>query len=349
MSTTHWGLGLVANDGGQKLDFGTTDYGDRVFRTSIAGKLADDWAFYIAGDWVIEDDLGSWSEGQRAIQGTLGVQWLPTETNKMGFLGVYRDQVEADQISGFSGFLLDVFATTTQIFKDFEITTGFEGAYMHGVTTRFTNRNNPNGLGIRSFGALSKTTISYRKKARISFDGGFASGDGDPSDETLSSFAFDRDCNAGALLFDYHQAAREVALHNLLTDPEHSGQPPDGVDSLVTEGAIRQALYVNPILGYRPLPWLEVKLGSLFAWSTVPISQGFETYRNGGVAVNHLGERTEGYFMGAEVNWAVTVHRDFAKTTAGHLMLEGAHLAPSIDLGGGPPLHLFRIKTIFGW
>ena len=52
----------------------------------------------------------------------------------------------------------------------------------------------------------------------------------------------------------------------MLTDPEHAGQPPDGVDSLITEGAIRQAMFVQPILQYNVNDWSDVALGSVLAW-----------------------------------------------------------------------------------
>jgi hypothetical protein len=29
------------------------------------------------------------------------------------------------------------------------------------------------------------------------------------------------------------------------------------------------------------------------------------TFRNGGIPANHLGESTEGYFMGSELDWAI--------------------------------------------
>ena len=36
ITTSHWGLGLIANDGNHDQLFARTDYGDRVFRTAAS-------------------------------------------------------------------------------------------------------------------------------------------------------------------------------------------------------------------------------------------------------------------------------------------------------------------------
>ena len=79
----------------------------------------------------------------------------------------------------------------------------------------------------------------------IGLNAGFASGDANPSDEVYSTFSMDRDFNAGSIIFDLHQAATEVATYNLITDPEHAGNPPDGVEFAVTEGAIVKRCIFN--------------------------------------------------------------------------------------------------------
>ena len=133
-----------------------------------------------------------------------------------------------------------------------------------------------------------------------------------PSDEVYSTFSMDRDYNAGSIIFDLHQAATEVATYNLITDPEHAGNPPDGVEFAVTEGAIRQAMYLQPTLTYKNFAdWMDVAVGSVMAWQTVPVSSPFISYRNGGAAVNHLGEPTTGYQLGVELNWAVMINHEY--------------------------------------
>ena len=192
--------------------------------------------------------------------------------------------------------------------------------------------------------------MAYLEMGSLKLRSGFASGDSDSSDGVYSTFTFDRDSNAGSLLFDVHQSfAREIAEYNLLTDPEHAGQPPDGVDSLITEGAIRQAMFVQPILQYNVNDWSDVALGSVLAWSTVPVKSSFISYRNGGAAVNHLGNPTEGYHLGTEVNWAVGVSKSLAVGCTTRFSVEGAHLLPSTNLSVDEALSLVRGQLSLTW
>ena len=153
------------------------------------------------------------------------------------------------------------------------------------------------------------------------------------------------------LLFDHHQAALDVALHNLLTDPEHSGQAPDGVDALVSEGAARKVTYVQAAVEYKATDWLDLKTGVLLPWSTAPISQGFNTFRNGGSPVNQLGEETTGYKLGTEINWGLSLNGEVLKmkNIQAHLDIQGAHLMRSEDLGGGDTLNLLMVRSRFTW
>ena len=183
----------------------------------------------------------------------------------------------------------------------------------------------------------------------LGINGGFASGDANPSDDLYSTFTFDRDHNAGSFLFDVHQAAREIAQHNLLTDPAHSGTPPDGVDSVVSEGAIRQSMYLQPHVQYNISPSAHLRLGSVLAWSTTPIRSAFVSYRNGGVALNYLGNPTEGYDLGTELNWRLTGILPFDETKNITAYVEGAHLLPSSNLSTEEMLSMIRIQSAISW
>ena len=131
----------------------------------------------------------------------------------------------------------------------------------------------------------------------------------------------------------------DAAAYAQVSDPTHSGGAPYGAEALVGEGAVRHAAFVQPVVGVTPRPWLDLKAGALLAWNTSPISQSFATYRNGGVPVNHLGDATAGYWLGTELDWAVTVGNVDA-TVLGvkakpALVLQGGHLLASAEMGGG--------------
>ena len=208
---------------------------------------------------------------------------------------------------------------------------------------------NPEGLAVRSYGAVAQLEVRH-DMGNIGLNAGFSSGDANPSDDVYTTFSIDRDYNAGSILFDLHQAATEVATYNLITDPEHSGSPPDGVEFAVTEGAIRQATYLQPIVTIKSLPeWAEIAVGSVIAWQTVPVSSPFISYREGGEAVNHLGEPTDGYQLGVELNWAMMISHEYKSGLKNRLSIEGAHMLPSENLGNTDSLSMIRVQSNFGW
>ena len=207
MVTSHWGLGLVSNNGAQEHEFGRADYGDRVARAALATKIAD-VQLSLAGDYVIEDDIGGLHDNYHAYQALTSALYSPASDQELGILGVYRHQTDIITNRVLHGFFLDAFGTTTQQFGEVSLLAAAEVAYLNGFSDRITNRAHPEGLKVSSLGAAFHTKIQYGKLGDVGIRGGYASGDSDPSDDQYNSFTFDRDHNAGALLFDVHQAAR---------------------------------------------------------------------------------------------------------------------------------------------
>lgn len=346
--TSHWGLGLVSNDGNHEQEFGRADYGDRMLRTAVYTKL-NNVILTVAGDVVLEDDIGGDSDDFQAYQALTSVRVPFSETSQFGFLGLYRHQTDIFTKQTLEGFFVDAFGSIEQDIGSTTISAQAEVAYLHGETNRITNRNNPEGVDVRSLGSAFRLKASHKKIGSLGVNGGFASGDSDPSDDLYSTFTFDRDHNAGSFLFDVHQAAREIAQYNLLTDPEHSGNPPDGVESVVSEGAIRQSMYLQPHLQYNIVPNANIRIGSVLAWSTTPIRSAFVSYRNGGVSLNHLGNPTEGYALGTEINWRLTGILPFDETQNITAYVEGAHLLPSSNLSTEEMLSMIRIQSSISW
>ncbi|MFZ5478282.1 MAG: hypothetical protein ACOZNI_16060 [Myxococcota bacterium] len=342
--TSHWGLGMVANDGAHDPVFGRADFGDRVIRLRLATRPAEKspLVFVLAGDRVVEDDTADWGPlagGEEAWQGIASVLWAE-ERRKLGLYGVYRHQVEADGERTTDVGVLDLYGDATLGTGDATLRVALEGAGILGRTDRAQSYNARDGLAVASAGVTGLAEARHAKSpGRVLLRAGWASGDGDPDDGASNAFAFDRDFDAGMVLFDEVQGAVDAATYAQLTDPAHSGGAPDGAEALVGEGALRGATFVQPVLGVNPTKWLDVNAGTTLAWSTAPISQSFATYRNGGVPANHLGEPTSGYWLGAELDWAVTVGDAELKTrgvtTRPALLVQGGHLIASADLGGG--------------
>ncbi len=349
LTTSHWGLGLIANDGNHEQLFSRTDYGDRVFRTAAITKPVDKLVVMVGGDWVLEDDIGGYTAGHMAYQGLASAQYLVNKDNAIGLLSVYRHQTKMETDKSLEGMILDVYAKGVQSVGGVDLYGAVEGVYLHGNHGQISNRLNPDGLKVRSYGAVAELEMRHTA-VDVGLNLGFASGDANPSDDVYSTFSMDRDYNAGSMIFDLHQAATEVATYNLITDPEHAGNPPDGVEFAVTEGAIRQAMYLQPTLTYKNFAdWMDVAVGSVMAWQTVPVSSPFISYRNGGEAVNQLGEPTTGYQLGVELNWAVMINHEYDSGLKNGLSIEGAHLLPSENLGVDSALSMVRIQSNIGW
>ena len=354
MTTSHWGLGMVANDGDHDAVFGRNDFGDRVIRARIGtrpiqkGKVP--LYFILAGDRVVEDELAVWTPftdapDQAAWQGVATVMYKPDKVEDgptVGIYGVYRHQTEADLERKTSAGVMDLYGDWTTLASGWELRFAAEVAGILGDTSRTQTYNSRDGLKVRSAGATGLFQASPKDgKGRGLLRAGWASGDGDPDDDTLHDFTFDRDFDAGMVTFDEVQGAIDAATYSQLGDPAHSGAAPEGADGLVTEGAFGHAMFVQPVVGFAVLEWLDLQAGATLSWGSKPPGQAFESYRNGGVPANHLGQPTDGYGLGTELDWAVKLGDVSVIGDKGPwvlkpaLLLQGGHLLASENLGGG--------------
>lgn len=358
VKVSDWGLGLLANNGARDPLFGRSDFGDRVIRVSATLLPINDIPLFIslAGDRVIEDELGRWDEGQQIYQGIASALWRPPEGATFGVYGVYRDQLEADRVRRTQAGVMDGFADVPIPLSDrgHQLNLAAEGAVIWGHTSRASSYNSPDGLDVLAGGFVAQAAASLPEdRATLHLRGGWASGDGDPDDGVTNDFAFDRDCNAGMLLFDEVQGALAAASYQQISDPANSGTPPDGAEVLLTEGAIQRATYTQVAAEVQPRPWLNARLGALMAWQTAPISYGFETYRNGGVPSNQLGQPTTGNQLGTEIDWALRLGGHNVGTeplqVRPELLLQGAHLFASADISPDPLLHFVMVSGRLRW
>ncbi len=356
--TSQWGLGMVANDGAHDPYFGRTEFGDRVLRLRLSTApfkaKGERLPLYltVAGDRVVADDTARWSEDQSVYQGVGSVLYAPKSGARYGVYEVYRHQTEADDERKTTVWVTDLWAEQPiPLAGGQALRFGLEAAGIAGDTSRSVTYNARESLKVRSAGLTALASWGTREDRLVTtLRGGWASGDGDPDDDTLHDFAFDRDFDAGMVLFDELMGAVEQGAYNQLTDGEHAAVPPDGVDAVVTEGAVRRASFLQPIVSGKPLPWVKLQGGVMLAWASAPISQPFATYRNGGAPANHLGEPTEGYALGTELDWSVTVgdtvlHSGWVKPKPA-LVLQGGHLFPSEALAGAEAGVMSRVSVL---
>ncbi|MCB9743421.1 MAG: hypothetical protein H6740_12535 [Alphaproteobacteria bacterium] len=342
MMTSHWGLGLLANDGAHDPYFGRNDSGDIVLRVMGTTMPVKDkpLVLALAGDRVYYDDIGSWIPGDQAIwQGIAAVMWAPPEGLKAGAYSVYRHQQEADDLRATDIGAVDVYLDWSGEAGGVQLRAAAEGATIFGRTTRAQSANSTDGLGVLQLGATGLVSGHVKDGAYgLVLRGGYASGDGDSYDGRTQDFTFDQNFDVGMVMFDEVQGALGAAAYERLLDPSHMGQPPDGAETLVSEGAFRHAVFAQPILEAKPVDWATLRLGAVAAWATAPIADPFYSGRNGGTPTNQLGVKTEGYGMGFELDYGLTLEKAIAlgpDELVPGLRLQGGHYFASEDIGTG--------------
>lgn len=341
--TSHWGLGMVANDGAHDPVFGRSDFGDRVLRLRLATRPLEGGEgplmVMLAGDRVVEDDTATWSPvdgGQAAWQAVGALLWAE-ETKTVGLYSVYRHQTEQDGERRTRASVVDLYADAPIPLGEWTLRLAGELAIIGGDTTRSQSYTSREGLDLRSQGFTG--LVELRPADAPSFAmlrAGWASGDGNPDDEFSRDFTFDRDFDVGMVLFDELQGAIEAQAYNQLDDPGNAARPPEGAEVMVTEGSFRRAVFLQPVVGGNFLPWIHLRLGAALSWGSAPPGQAFETYRNGGIPTNHLGQPTSGYALGTELDWALHLGDTLlAERYRPALLLQGGHLLASDNMGGG--------------
>jgi hypothetical protein len=346
LNTSHWGLGLLANDGAHPDWWGRSDFGDRVIRLratrlpfSDGPPKAVEMFFTTALDLVVADEMARLEDDQLTGQAIASLLWRHRNENQWGVYSVVRHQVERDRTRSTTALVVDGFADVTTSLGDWTLRTAAEAAVILGVTNRATTYNARQRQNIAQLGATGLLALQNPSDSMtVRLRAGYASGDGDPDDAVAHDFGFDRDFSAGVVMFDQLSGGIEAATYSLLTDPDLAGKPPDAVDALVTEGTFRRAVFVQPAIEFKPISWVAARVGATLSWSTGPIRQPYYSHRAGGTARNHLNTEISGRGLGTEVNWSVSFEElgegsDNAtqfEVQAGHLFVGEAYSA-----GGG--------------
>ena len=357
--TSHWGLGMVSNDGAHDPFFGRNDFGDRVvrlrgtFKPLYARKsphpARDGLMLTVGADWVIDDDAASFSEHQLAFQGLASVLYADASGKRLGLYSVYRMQRELVDERDTHVLVVDAYGDLPLRLWDtgWSARLALEAAAIVGTTDRSLSYGERERLGIAQAGITGIASLrAPGEKLQFHLRGGWASGDGRPDDGVTHDFTFDRDFDTGMVLFDQLQGGVAAANHVLLSDPEHGGAPPDGVDAVATEGAFRRGLFVQPIVQVSPLSWIDAKVGVLVGVASTPVRHSFYSFRSGGTPRNHHDEEPQGSMLGAELNWALRIGGalPFGGEMAPRLeaLVQGGHLFIGDALrasGGSEPIH----------
>ena len=363
--SSSWGLGMLANDGAVDPLFGRADFGDRSVRLRATHIPSGDGppartTVLTTGalDYGIDDDFARIADGQQVGQAIFSMLALGRRGKKVGTYMVIRQQFEAQEGRQTQAFVVDGYGDLPWEFEGgWTLRTAVEAAAILGRTNRATTYNAREWVGITSLGVAGICTLAPPDEhLKAHLFGGFASGDGRPDDGFTRDFTFDRDFGVGMVLFDQVMGGIDANAYTLLTDPGIAGQPPDGVDALVTEGAFLTAAYIQPAIEVSPHDWVSLKTGVLLAASTAPYMHPFYSYRGGGTPHNQHNQPSRGRHLGTEIDWGVGVmmpeepDQEQTKLRAG-MGLQGGHafLGAALRADKSRPISLLTATARAVW
>jgi hypothetical protein len=337
---SHWGMGLVANDGDHPSLFGDYRYGNIVEQVLFATKpLGRDspFAVAIAGNLVFRDNVAVLANGDHAWQGILAA-FYEQGPDMLGAYGVYRHQ-STDRSSGMyfpyadtiDVGILDLaghFARrlsragtapgeTDFVFGSFEAATELgstnaertPGQAASGPSTSIRTYGGAVAAGVVLAGQVAQPAppadhpdLYGRVVAQVEV--GYASGDADPYDGTEKRFVFDPNHKVGLLLFDEVMRWQTARTAVAAQDPNLTSRPPAGVGLLPSNGGVFGAEYVYPTFVYRPRSWLDLKAGAVIAQTT---ADSVDAYRVAlkGAYVNYRGGDPKRHDLGIELDGGV--------------------------------------------
>ena len=363
---SHWGLGLLANDGAHDEDdlFSDPRNGDLVDRvlfvtSPLAAFTSAPWArkifLGVGADLVFRDSQADLIEGDRAWQGVASLFWKDDSL----FGGLYvAHRVQEDRES--RGTSLDVTALdgafSWQLTAEdavLAVKVAAETALLVGRSDRATSAWSGDEMDVLALGALARVDV---EAAQLGLGGrldlGYASGDRNRADEESHAFTMDADLHAGMILFEEVLAWTTAAGAERAADPSRVDQPREGLNQLPTEGAIQNALFLAPTLRYRPAFGLDSALGLVMAFSPAGAFEPVNSARQGAYPTNAYGGAAESWsYMGTELDARLGYQLDLlgdalsiACGVQGGLFLPG----PAFDGPGDETLgNLYKVRGTF--
>ena len=338
LMTSHWGLGLLANDGAhgwtpKSAYFSDPRGGDRVLRGQVTtGPWTRHKILLTAGydkvqgdDVLVEDDTA-----RQAIAAAIIGYKQPTQ---VGMYAAFRTQETSDgETTDVAAF--DVHAKWRGSFSEsIRYTAEIEAAYIQGTTELGPSVVHPTH-DVQQIGAAGRFGLDAGALGGV-LDVIYATGDRNLDDGVQNSFRADRNFELGLLLFRHLLAAQTARAPITAADPNVVGQPADNLERIPSRGAVTSTAAVFPRMWWRPSAGLEIYGGPLLAISEVEILDPRRTRQAGGNPRNAL-DGDPGRYLGTELDLGVRFQSVVYGTelSAG---LEGALLLPGSafqDAGG---------------
>ena len=346
LMTSHWGMGILANDGARRWTPGSARFldprkGDRVIRGYVGKGLSESLgaAAIFSFDRVWEDDiLRSDDEAYQAVAALILGQG---KAHGGGAYVVGRHQT-TDDGKDFDVLAIDATARTTlNTGESHELSLEAEVAYIFGNTTLAPNINFTD-FDIRQWSAAFRGGWAFENFGFV-LDAALASGDSNFDDEFQVAARFDPNYELGLLLFRQvlgAQTGRGVAT---ASDPNLVGEPAEDIDRIATQGSVTNTLSFFPRIWIRPYKDIEIYGGPLVSFSASRNADAFNSRLGGGTPRNAL-DGVPSSYLGTELDLGVRAPLSVWQgvMTVG---LEGGYFIPggAFDNGAGESM-----DSVFG-
>ncbi len=359
-----WGTGMLANDGGFASNLGDDAFGGQDFGDAWTGSVVDRVALsatpwrpdadagakrglgaLVAFDRVVRDDQAQRKNGDNAIALVGGLRWRLRRA-EMGGLVVRRWQQDGDAPVPLGESAPPTWTTRVlpvDVWAKVELTNpenahhvGIEGEFVwiQGETTRLQVPEAWDAPAeVRSVGGIFRVRTDHdpqRLSTRLDFL--YASGDNDPRDAVARTFSFHTDYNVGMLLFEHVMPLVTARTADRVADPALLAVIPEGVRHTISPGAFSNAMALNPVVRWRPVDTLDVRVGWLAARGAGDVVDVYHTALNGGYNRTFGDGDPDNRGLGHEFDLGLAWTALLPGQTSATVGIEGAILRPGSAL-----------------
>ncbi len=378
---SHWGLGIVANDGNHAQVFGDYRLGDVSERIAFATRpfgRNSDFVVALAGDLVYRDRLarlmpydvavthgaGEPSQmvtlgGDTVWQGILSLFYqdhlcsTDCERKRIGLYGVYRDWT--NRLPGREHDFLR--AGVVDLYAHWEWPTPdggakiFAGGEFVGIfgRTNFARNAEFAEQDIVQFGGAVEVGVERAQRFRVNLSGGYASGDSNPLDGAQRRMTFNPDYRVGLIMFPELMAWQTARAATIGIDNRVLGRPTPGADLIPTSGGVANAVYFNPTAIVNFNRWIDARAGVVVGASTTDYVDPTQPNLYGSAA-NYRGGNPRARDLGIELDLGLMARYPLGAGLFLNGGVQGGVMFPghAFDNGVGesmPPLGLVRVSA----
>jgi hypothetical protein len=318
-----WGTGFLANDGNGDPDFGDARQGSLVERASFVtapwsrhAELSP-WlrglSFLGGVDVVFRDDNASLIDGDFAYGGVVGAR-IEHPLLTLGVFEAFRKQLdrvdplypEAGERTFVRSYATNVYARSRVWQNETQgLTIEGEAAFVAGQTDRpYFDETLRDGAKIRGFGTVLRARYDHDPagfSARLEF--GLASGDNDTRDDVARGFSFHSDYNVGLILFEQMMPLITARAIDRINDRGLIAVTPGSLRYAVNQGTVSNALYVYPVVRWRPDDIVDLRFAYLMARSSADFADTFQSALGGGYNTTPGGDAPGSRMLGHEFDF----------------------------------------------